>query len=196
MGSEMCIRDRGDTATIEEEGVTYKTSKHSFEDVELEWLTTWLQTFGFNIPTGGIKGKVSTTLEFQWPIDALMEPRVYRIDGELRSKQLQIGDFTATNFESELKYRQGYMNLTKFRFDVGPSGVADDAPGQVEGSGTAMLFPLGHVELKLVGKQIPLSYLASTLESELRDVTGSVSCLLYTSPSPRDLSTSRMPSSA
>ena len=28
------------------------------------------------------------------------------------------------------------------------------------------------------------------------DVTGTTSCLLYTSPSPRDLSTSRMPSSA
>eukprot|EP00831_Metopus_contortus_P003061 TRINITY_DN11134_c0_g1_i8.p3 TRINITY_DN11134_c0_g1~~TRINITY_DN11134_c0_g1_i8.p3 ORF type:complete len:127 (-),score=10.37 TRINITY_DN11134_c0_g1_i8:23-403(-) len=30
----------------------------------------------------------------------------------------------------------------------------------------------------------------------LRDITRNISCLLYTSPSPRDLSTSRMPSSA
>ena len=33
-------------------------------------------------------------------------------------------------------------------------------------------------------------------DSVTYDVTDSVSCLLYTSPSPRDLSTSRMPSSA
>ena len=32
-------------------------------------------------------------------------------------------------------------------------------------------------------------------ETEL-EVDGSMTCLLYTSPSPRDLSTSRMPSSA
>ena len=31
---------------------------------------------------------------------------------------------------------------------------------------------------------------------ELRDITNYQTCLLYTSPSPRDLSTSRMPSSA
>ena len=30
----------------------------------------------------------------------------------------------------------------------------------------------------------------------LKDFTDTVTCLLYTSPSPRDLSTSRMPSSA
>ena len=164
-----------DVTIVEEADVTYKTSKHSFEDVELEWLTQWLQRFGFNIPTGGIKGKVSTTLEFQWPIDALMEPRVYRIDGELSSKQLQIGDFTVTNFESELKYRQGHMNLTKFQFDVGPDDANSNAAGRVEGSGTAMLFPLGHVEINLLGKQIPLAYLATTMESELPDVTGTVS---------------------
>ena len=31
---------------------------------------------------------------------------------------------------------------------------------------------------------------------EARDAQGNTACLLYTSPSPRDLSTSRMPSSA
>ena len=33
-------------------------------------------------------------------------------------------------------------------------------------------------------------------DDESEDSVGSSSCLLYTSPSPRDLSTSRMPSSA
>ena len=49
-----------------------------------------------------------------------------------------------------------------------------------------------------------LSYVISSwdetaLEAALQmteDVGGEVTCLLYTSPSPRDLSTSRMPSSA
>ena len=48
--------------------------------------------------------------------------------------------------------------------------------------------------------------ITATLVKELRDMTGAgmmdakkalvETCLLYTSPSPRDLSTSRMPSSA
>ena len=37
---------------------------------------------------------------------------------------------------------------------------------------------------------------ALKLESEYSGITASKSCLLYTSPSPRDLTTSRMPSSA
>ena len=36
----------------------------------------------------------------------------------------------------------------------------------------------------------------ATLDAELKTSGQSVTCLLYTSPSPRDLSTSRMPSSA
>ena len=35
-----------------------------------------------------------------------------------------------------------------------------------------------------------------TYGTKLKDITQEYSCLLYTSPSPRDLSTSRMPSSA
>ena len=45
----------------------------------------------------------------------------------------------------------------------------------------------------------PLSYVSPMITEELhleRGVPGVASCLLYTSPSPRDLSTSRMPSSA
>ena len=36
----------------------------------------------------------------------------------------------------------------------------------------------------------------SQLEQEGQQIVSNISCLLYTSPSPRDLSTSRMPSSA
>ena len=38
--------------------------------------------------------------------------------------------------------------------------------------------------------------LAGPMLDENGDMSGSMVCLLYTSPSPRDLSTSRMPSSA
>ena len=42
----------------------------------------------------------------------------------------------------------------------------------------------------------PMSYLAKTEAASMRWRSNFISCLLYTSPSPRDLSTSRMPSSA
>ena len=62
-------------------------------------------------------------------------------------------------------------------------------------------------QIKISGsKNASLPILAATLLSRkklylknlprVRDIETMVSCLLYTSPSPRDLSTSRMPSSA
>ena len=46
---------------------------------------------------------------------------------------------------------------------------------------------------RVVGKGIPADHWERTAEKGFQLVYG---CLLYTSPSPRDLSTSRMPSSA
>ena len=48
-----------------------------------------------------------------------------------------------------------------------------------------------HALLYLLGRPVPAEEIADTL-----GVARSNVCLLYTSPSPRDLSTSRMPSSA
>ena len=49
-------------------------------------------------------------------------------------------------------------------------------------------------------KQKLLAYVKDVTETtvwgKLGDIIGDIGCLLYTSPSPRDLSTSRMPSSA
>ena len=46
------------------------------------------------------------------------------------------------------------------------------------------------------GRAIEVLNAVSRAEDTLRELSGVLSCLLYTSPSPRDLSTSRMPSSA
>ena len=43
---------------------------------------------------------------------------------------------------------------------------------------------------------MPTYHLANVVDDHLMQITHVISCLLYTSPSPRDLSTSRMPSSA
>ena len=46
------------------------------------------------------------------------------------------------------------------------------------------------------GTSLGLGFVGVSLAFGLTVVTGAYACLLYTSPSPRDLSTSRMPSSA
>ena len=57
-------------------------------------------------------------------------------------------------------------------------------------------------QLRPLGKQAEVAKKAATIQADLRDAKlrlladDFISCLLYTSPSPRDLSTSRMPSSA
>ena len=56
-----------------------------------------------------------------------------------------------------------------------------------------------HRTLQLItDKEMPFGYVEAykSLRTNLDFMAGSMDCLLYTSPSPRDLSTSRMPSSA
>ena len=70
---------------------------------------------------------------------------------------------------------------------VGPEGFANAVPSMMEawGERSPVIFITGSSSLKRQG---------SGGFKEIDDV--SIACLLYTSPSPRDLSTSRMPSSA
>ena len=64
---------------------------------------------------------------------------------------------------------------------------------------TVALKKVGEMILQRVDANVPVTaadLIAQTEDPEIRNVISSLSCLLYTSPSPRDLSTSRMPSSA
>ena len=63
-----------------------------------------------------------------------------------------------------------------------------------------IFFQFISVTGRVVGKGIPTDHWERTCEKGFQLVYGATAnlftCLLYTSPSPRDLSTSRMPSSA
>ena len=67
---------------------------------------------------------------------------------------------------------------------------------------TAVLIPTINnadeldIVLERLGKQTYPHFELIIADSKSKDHTKAVCCLLYTSPSPRDLSTSRMPSSA
>ena len=75
---------------------------------------------------------------------------------------------------------------------IGPTGV-----GKTEISRRlAKLAKAPFVKVE-ASKFTEVGYVGRDVESIIRDLTDvAMSCLLYTSPSPRDLSTSRMPSSA
>ena len=61
----------------------------------------------------------------------------------------------------------------------------------------AYLLPLDEIiEVMMHGKASRQASLISPLKKTYNDTLQLIPCLLYTSPSPRDLSTSRMPSSA
>eukprot|EP00831_Metopus_contortus_P021740 TRINITY_DN19786_c0_g1_i1.p1 TRINITY_DN19786_c0_g1~~TRINITY_DN19786_c0_g1_i1.p1 ORF type:complete len:196 (-),score=35.49 TRINITY_DN19786_c0_g1_i1:129-716(-) len=57
-------------------------------------------------------------------------------------------------------------------------------------------IPAGFVMAFVFKLELPIVYLGISIEELVRLIITGIVCLLYTSPSPRDLSTSRMPSSA
>ena len=60
----------------------------------------------------------------------------------------------------------------------------------------AALWQVNDAGAYLFNVQDPQEMVTKVAESAMREIVGRRPCLLYTSPSPRDLSTSRMPSSA
>ena len=100
---------------------------------------------------------------------------------------------------------------------VGTSGNAINGSGQIAGdvndsAGTPQAFLYANGALTMLGtlggaestgsaindhgSVVGMSTTADNLRRAYLYSTGGMTCLLYTSPSPRDLSTSRMPSSA
>ena len=79
------------------------------------------------------------------------------------------------------KFYAGSPIISKTGFILGTFCVFDDEPKKLEHS-------------KLDGLRMLADQFINVYESTINDIDSD--CLLYTSPSPRDLSTSRMPSSA
>ena len=78
-----------------------------------------------------------------------------------------------------------YFGYTSFR-----KGQREIVEAILEGENVFAVFPTGH------GKSLCYQLPALMLDGVTIVISPLISCLLYTSPSPRDLSTSRMPSSA
>ena len=94
------------------------------------------------------------------------------------------------NFESKRKAEEYYDNYiaTQLNEDATCTQELDDNPSRatINCSGEVASLFAGLMKKKVVPYSVESSALVSTKDT----------CLLYTSPSPRDLSTSRMPSSA
>ena len=83
-----------------------------------------------------------------------------------------------------------YAEGSVFRSQAGAGSTVDDPGGGTDDPGGGDIEDLGSLD------NLATSTTTSTTTSSKTSVSFVSSCLLYTSPSPRDLSTSRMPSSA
>ena len=84
--------------------------------------------------------------------------------------------------------KEGFVRSPDNSFVMGIAASADGVPAGIDPAGLSRIsVPFTVIE---DGKEIPLSNLEIASDGIMS------ACLLYTSPSPRDLSTSRMPSSA
>ena len=85
-------------------------------------------------------------------------------------------------------------------FDFSSKKVLITGASRGIGLGVARGFANAHADLSIIGTNDKVHETADMLSGETGNVVEGIvcdiACLLYTSPSPRDLSTSRMPSSA
>ena len=141
------------------------------------------RSYSINIHVGGWSG---------WPVKRDREWRIYHKQQEIENPS-KIFTFIEMPFE--------FINAGCFRvvMNEGPPThkVYDmDVPGNYHIDGTALAFVDGHVETKrwqdqrTIDAQVKYHIDGSNFKYGIR------SCLLYTSPSPRDGLLSRMPSSA
>ena len=86
------------------------------------------------------------------------------------------------NIPEELRYTEEH-EWVKLNGNVATVGITDFAQSE--------LGDIVYLEIDTLDSEINSNDVFGTVEA-----VKTVSCLLYTSPSPRDLSTSRMPSSA
>ena len=103
-----------------------------------------------------------------------LQNNVVEITLDKPSKEIRLGDSLKISFHHVEKVTKNKRNLISIDFDklLFPLKLRNVKNGDY-------FFPIG-----MVGKKKVVKYLKDK------------NCLLYTSPSPRDLSTSRMPSSA
>ena len=94
------------------------------------------------------------------------------------------------NQKSKKPSKKDDAGISGFDLDSALSGSSSDGPSEFGGSSSSVVVT---EESKKLEKEMSESGVAAGPAFGQQDVW---TCLLYTSPSPRDLSTSRMPSSA
>ena len=126
-----------------------------------------------------------------------LEERSNQIAHAFRDAGLQSGDTIALFAENSARYFDvvwGAQRAGLYFVCVSSRLTAPEVQYLVEDSG-AQIFISGASKGEIAKEVKALTNLSETWSID-GDIEGFKSCLLYTSPSPRDLSTSRMPSSA
>ena len=179
MGSEMCIRDRlkGGVATAAAAGAsTLAAPAIAQERIEIAMVATWPRDFpGLGTGAQRFAQRLSDISDGRFQVE-------YFAAGE------RVGAFDS--FDEVASGNAQMYHAADYYWKGKHPGWAYF---------TAVPFGLTYTEMnawiRFAGGQELWDELAA--ESGLKNMMcGSTGCLLYTSPSPRDLSTSRMPSSA
>ena len=187
MGSEMCIRDRSNTTLNDLLVELEATSGRKLNS----WVKTWLQTAGVNTlrPVLEIEGDTYKSISISQEA-----PLIPAGSKELRPHRLAVGLYDISG--GSLKLRKSV------ELDVaGATTVVADLAG--EKVADLLLIndrDLSYAKIRFDDRSI------ATLKTHLGKFDDALAralcwtaiwdCLLYTSPSPRDRTRSRMPSSA
>ena len=136
----------------------------------------------------------------QYINDVLLGAGVEATNIQYTGSPVQIGEISGFNID-EFPIEQGLILSTEVAANPANlnGGCLEDIidDGQ-EVSGDPDLLDIANSVPPLIGQNFNVSSVNDLciIEFDFEATGDSISCLLYTSPSPRDLSTSRMPSSA
>ncbi len=138
----------------------------NWEEIDLQQLSEQLGSWGIPLPIA-LSGTVSVQLNGSIPWNSALNPRTYKLDGQLESEALTVEGRVLSDVQVLLKYRDGRMDLRELSFRL-PDEASNPRQARLVGRGTAELIPQGKLSLKLAMTEVPLSRLLQGLAQHIQ----------------------------
>ncbi len=136
----------------------YWNTSFSLRDSDVAKLNRRLNLIGIGLPFD-VTGNVTTEMQIGIPLGALRDAKAYRIDGAISSTSLVVSGVRLETLRTDVKYRNGVLDLQPIAFDLPDIPENPNAPqaetGRIRGAIRLGLIPSGEMTADVTLTTIP-----------------------------------------